>query len=60
MDKDSAVMHVENELNIPLFRDHQELIRYHSKWDDAYRYVVETMRVKISPLIDPQKKVEGM
>ena len=54
VDKDSAVMHHENAENIPLHRDHRELIRFENANDDAYRQVYQTIQRHTSALLDAQ------
>ncbi|KAH7336605.1 hypothetical protein BKA65DRAFT_479496 [Rhexocercosporidium sp. MPI-PUGE-AT-0058] len=51
VDKDSAVLHYEKVENIPLYRDHRELIRFDSGEDDAYRQIYQTIGRKLSSIL---------
>jgi hypothetical protein len=51
VDKDSAVLHYNKVENIPLYRDHRELIRFDSAEDDAYRQVYQTIGRKLSAIL---------
>jgi hypothetical protein len=61
VDKDSAVLYFENEESIPLYRDHRELIRFEGADDDAFRLVFQTIKVKVSTVLnqDHDKAYEG-
>jgi hypothetical protein len=52
VDKDSAVLHYENVENIPLHRDHRELIRFANADDDAYRQIHQTLGRKFSSILE--------
>jgi hypothetical protein len=52
VDKDSAALHCENAENIPLYRDHRDLIRFENAEDDTYRQICQTIGRKLTSIAD--------
>jgi len=62
VDKDSAVFDSEWSENIPVARDHEHLVRFESAEDDAYNTLRQTLRRKVTKLLEDiaESEKDGM
>ncbi|KAK4451554.1 hypothetical protein QBC34DRAFT_401310 [Podospora aff. communis PSN243] len=58
VDKDSAVLDSERSENIPVARDHEHLVRFEDAEDDAYHTLRQTIRRKVTKILENMSERE--
>jgi hypothetical protein len=59
VDKDSAVFDSERSENIPVARDHEHLVRFEDAEDDAYHTLRQTIRRKVTKILESIAEMEN-